>query len=319
MFSLVLFAALLALLRAEERRSSRRIWLIVPLLALWSNLHGAVLLGLAVVLVYLATVRARSQPRSAALLAVAATASLCLNPALWHTVGYFQGLLSNGAAQTGQGMWAPLSPANPLDLILIICAAALVARARRGRATTWEWVAAAGLAVATVQASRNGVWLLFLLVAPAARARSRVPVPSGLAPIAAVAAACTLFAVVARGPVAQGASPAVVSRAIALAGSTPVLAADGIDEQVALAGGRIAVGNPIDAFPHTRQLAYLNWDAGRRSGQAALQLPVRVVVVPRGSAAESLMSERVGFQLVGGDRATAIYERTANANQPGRS
>jgi hypothetical protein len=50
LFSLALFPILCALLRADARRPSRRIWLVVPLLALWANLHGAVLLGLAVVI-----------------------------------------------------------------------------------------------------------------------------------------------------------------------------------------------------------------------------------------------------------------------------
>ncbi len=41
LFSLALFPVLLALLEAETRAPSRRIWLAVPLLAVWGNLHGA--------------------------------------------------------------------------------------------------------------------------------------------------------------------------------------------------------------------------------------------------------------------------------------
>src|SRR4051812_45079964 len=48
LFSVLLFPVLIALLRTEARSPSRRIWLVPPLLALWSNLHGAVLVGLAV-------------------------------------------------------------------------------------------------------------------------------------------------------------------------------------------------------------------------------------------------------------------------------
>src|SRR5690242_5886853 len=53
MFSLPLFALLVLLLRSDARARSRRIWLLVPLVALWSNLHGAVLVGLIVASVYL--------------------------------------------------------------------------------------------------------------------------------------------------------------------------------------------------------------------------------------------------------------------------
>src|SRR5439155_2354930 len=53
LFSLALFPALLWLLRSEEDEPSRRIWLLVPLVALWSNLHGTVLVGVGLALLYL--------------------------------------------------------------------------------------------------------------------------------------------------------------------------------------------------------------------------------------------------------------------------
>src|SRR4051812_20565645 len=44
-FSLPMFALTLLLLRNESRAPSRRIWLLVPVVALWSNLHGGALVG----------------------------------------------------------------------------------------------------------------------------------------------------------------------------------------------------------------------------------------------------------------------------------
>ena len=43
----VLFAALLALLLSDVRRPSRRVFLVFPLLILWANLHGSVVVGAA--------------------------------------------------------------------------------------------------------------------------------------------------------------------------------------------------------------------------------------------------------------------------------
>src|SRR5438477_10877661 len=43
LFSLLLFPVLIALLRSQARRPTGRIWLVVPLIAVWSNLHGAAL------------------------------------------------------------------------------------------------------------------------------------------------------------------------------------------------------------------------------------------------------------------------------------
>ena len=61
LFSIALFPVLVLLLRSEARAPSRRIWLVVPLIALWSNLHGAVLTGFAVTAAYLVFERARRE------------------------------------------------------------------------------------------------------------------------------------------------------------------------------------------------------------------------------------------------------------------
>ena len=57
-----LFPLLVLLLRSQTRAPSWRIWLIVPLVALWSNLHGAVLVGVGVSAAYLLLHRMRQQP-----------------------------------------------------------------------------------------------------------------------------------------------------------------------------------------------------------------------------------------------------------------
>src|SRR5438309_8331503 len=104
-----------------------------------------------------------------------------------------------------------------------------------------------------------------------------------------------------------GAGHAVVVEAIHLAGGSPNLAADGVDEQVALAGGEVAVGNPLDAFRRSDQAAYLDWLAGAPTGSAALTPSVRVVVVPRGTAAQRLMTRTARFAAAGGDARTVVY------------
>ena len=45
----LVFAVLLALLLADVRRPSRRVFLVFPLLILWANLHGSVVVGAALV------------------------------------------------------------------------------------------------------------------------------------------------------------------------------------------------------------------------------------------------------------------------------
>ena len=51
----------LLVLRSQQRRPSRGIWLVVPLTAIWGNLHGAVLVGVAVIGCYLLFSRLRTR------------------------------------------------------------------------------------------------------------------------------------------------------------------------------------------------------------------------------------------------------------------
>ncbi|MEO9173874.1 MAG: hypothetical protein ABI317_00065, partial [Gaiellales bacterium] len=82
LFSLALFPVLALILRAEARRPSRLIWLVPPLLALWSNLHGAALTGLAVVGAYLVVERLRREPLVALGVLACSCLAICLTPAL---------------------------------------------------------------------------------------------------------------------------------------------------------------------------------------------------------------------------------------------
>jgi hypothetical protein len=312
LFSVALFPILVLLVRAEARQPSRRIWLVVPLIALWSNLHGGVLIGLAVVLVYLLVVRLRPDPLAAIGVGLMSTLAVCFTPAGLHTVDYYHGVLTNVAAQRGQGLWAPLSLSAPLDVTLILATlvlAVLALRSRRTRLAVWELVTIGVLAVLTVRASRSGIWLLFFLVAPAAVTigarprwdRYRIPLVA--------ASLVTIVFAIARGPLAGGASPAVITRAISLAQRTPVLAATIPAEQIALAGGHVWIANPLDAFAHADQATYLDWLQGRADGRRALDQGVNVVVVDRGSAADRLMASTPGFGVVQSDQRVKLYVR----------
>jgi hypothetical protein len=309
LFSLVLFPVLVAVLRAQTRSPSRAIWWVVPLLALWSNLHGAALLGLGLVYAYLLLERGRREPLLAAGVAGASVVALCVTPALLRTPAYYQGVVTNLAAQRGDGMWGPLSLSSPLDLIMLAAVLLLGVRMWRARPARWEWVVLVALAGLTVQADRDGVWLLFMLVAPAARVLRPERTLRALTPLAAVGAVAGLALALAHGPVPTGASPALVDGAVALAHGSPVLADGSIDEQVALVGGRIWAGDPLDAFSRPVQAAYLDWLNGAAAGRQALASSVRVVLVGRGTPTETLMSRTPGFVQARADGSAIMYRR----------
>lgn len=309
--SLALFPVLCVLLRSEARRPTWRIWLAVPLLALWSNLNGAALVGLAVLAAYLLVSRIRQQPLTATAVALAGAVALCATPALAGTPAYYYGVLAGPLASSGHGMWAPLSLSSPLDVVFMLSAITLVVQFTRARPAAWEKAVVVGLALMSAEAARNGVWLMFFLAPVAARGFApRRQWRAVIVPAAAVSAAILAFALV-RGPVPIGADPALVARAISLAHGTPVLGADVVEEQVALAGGSIAVGDPIDAFPARDQRAYLAWLDGAPGSLGPLEAGVRVVLVTRGTPAAELMKGQRRYVAVGGDSQTVLYALAA--------
>ena len=316
LFSLPLFAACALLLRAESREPSRRIWLLVPLLALWGNLHGAVLTGAAVAGAYLVFERGRRRPGESAAVAIASAFALCANPALWNTPAYILGVLHNEAARQAIGMWAPLSPGNWLDVAFALAAVALLAGALRARPKLWELVALGGLALLTLHAARGGMWLALFAVPLAAtgfggRAAggrvARLARPFALALVAAVLIG------IARGPLPSGASGPLMDRTLALAHGTPVLAEDLLAEQVADAGGRVWVANPIDAFRTQDQKVYVEWLRGKAAGDAALAHAPRAVLVRLDGKADRRLRANRDFRRVGADVRAVLYARVAGS------
>lgn len=212
-------------------------------------------------------------------------------------------------------MWGPLSLSAPFDLVMIACIGLLVwygFRARRWAVLgVWEWIVVLGLSVMTVSAHRNGVWLLFFVVAPGAVGLSRglrEVVRLRWAGAIALGSAVLVCLAVSRGPVAYTPGPSLVAQAIARSHGSPILAGGGVDEQIAVAGGRIWVGNPIDAFSAADQSSYLDWLSGNRGGLRALA-GVRVALADRGSPSARLTAADRAFAAVGGDRQGVLFVR----------
>jgi hypothetical protein len=312
-FSLVLFCATLFLLRAEARRPTRRIWLLVPLIALWGNLHGAVLVGLAIVAAYLVLERFRREPLVAAGVLAAGCAALFLTPAFAASGNYYLGVLQSEAAQHGDGMWGPLSLHKPFDVLFILLAIPLLVFALRSRPRIWELVSVAALAVLTVHAGRNALWLVCLIAAPAALglgkrfARNVTVSPRALVLCASVPAVFLAIGVF-QTPHQDGAGERVRSEAAGLAAGKPILA-DGIDaEKFALDGRRVWIANPLDAFSRPDQRLYLDWLAASPAGDALLR-GIGTVVVMRGSPPQQRLERDRSFRRVAVDAKAAVYVR----------
>ena len=313
LFSLPLFVLTALLLRAETRNPSRRIWLLVPLVALWSNLHGAVLTGLAVMTVYLLLERFRFERRTAVGVLFAAWAALFATPALAKTADYYLGVLHSEPAASGFGLWAPLSLESPLDVVFIAFVIPLVWVALREPPRLWEFACVVLLAIATVHAGRNSIWLVLFVAVPAAcglRVRAPAQMRGALLAGAWVVPLVLLVAGLTRTPEQVVAGSALRAEAEHVAAGRPILADAENAEQLAVDGQRVWIANPIDAFSLTDQRAYLDWLRGNPGGDLLLQQN-ELVLVDAGSAPERRLAQRNDFREIARDSAAVLYRRAS--------
>ena len=160
-----LFAVLLLLLLEDERQPSRRVLLTLPILALWANVHGSVVLGAALVCLRGLTLawEHRSFGQRAAVLIVAPWLCTIASPYGLALPGYYLRLLHNPALDRFVSEWQPATVKNqPLFFVLLALALALCARGRR---RPFARLALLVTAVGGLLAVRSVVWFALAVVA----------------------------------------------------------------------------------------------------------------------------------------------------------
>ncbi|HET7171189.1 MAG TPA: hypothetical protein VFI18_06110 [Gaiellales bacterium] len=191
-FAYPLFAGAMCVLLADEDRRewSPRLLLLVPLLALWANLHGSVVMGAALATGYLAwrALRAGSERRPRTALAylltgAASAAAGFATPYGTAVFGYYRSVLDNPALKTASAEWqaTTFSPAN-LQFILLALILVSVASlgVRRGFRPSPLLVAlCVVLGAGAVESVRNQTWFAFPAVAfVTATLSAGVPAPA---------------------------------------------------------------------------------------------------------------------------------------------
>ncbi len=209
-FSHLAFVVVLGLLAAESRRRTRRVWLVFPILVVWANVHGAVVLaaGLTALLGGMELVQrlrstAADRPGLARPLALLLAPWLCLvaTPYGFDVIGYYRSTIFNSAFHDYLGPWMPPLPFSWIGgpfVALAFLATALVARRWR-RLTPFEVAVLAVTAVGGLEAERSIMWfaLAAIVLLPALieteRDRSWRD-PSPRLRLLTVAVACTVAA-----------------------------------------------------------------------------------------------------------------------------
>jgi hypothetical protein len=172
----LLFVWVLALLLADSRAPSRRVLLVLPLLALWANVHGTVLLGAVLAIVRGLTIiissRRGREPawrlRSAGLLLVA---PLCLvaSPYGLSLVGYYRRIAANPLMSRYVLEWHASAPSKLTAIFFVLAFVAVWLVARHGqRLTGFEQIALFLTLASGLWALRSISWfaLTALLVLP---------------------------------------------------------------------------------------------------------------------------------------------------------
>jgi hypothetical protein len=179
-FAYLLFVAVAAILSSPRGLTWGRATLVIGLLVLWANVHGSVVLGVALVLLRTAIeiardVRARSLKPLPWLLAAGSAGSLLASPyalALPHY--YAQTLLQPGFGRY-LAQWQPTT-LSIISLPLFVLAGLMLRQFGRARASysTFVKLAALMLLTAALLAMRNWVWfsLFAVMTLPAGIGRS---------------------------------------------------------------------------------------------------------------------------------------------------
>lgn len=181
--SFTLFALFYWILSSPQRRGSKLLWLLPALMGLWVNLHGAFVLGLGLLTLFLLCEAARrllgapespSSPelRRLATALFAALVATLANPEGPGVYAPVRAVLTDPSSQTFVAEWQP-PRVDRLEGIqvfygpFLIVLLALLASTRRPRA--WESGFFLAFAVFAMTATRNGIW--FSLVAAPILAR----------------------------------------------------------------------------------------------------------------------------------------------------
>ena len=183
------------------------------------------------------------------------------------------------------------------------------------RPKLWELVAIAGLATLTVQSARNGVWLVIFLATPAGRWLTgsrewRIRLPAKLTAAVAAVFVCLLTLGLVKTPVPSAASVELRAKAAAAAHGGPILADDLNAEALAVDGKRVWIANPLDAFPKPDQRNYLDWSAGRSSGDLLLRL-FAVALVTKDSDAARRLEHSAGWKAAAHDERAVLFVKHA--------
>jgi len=190
LFTFVLMAAMLTILARHNYRRAAPLWLLIPLMALWANLHGGFVMGIAVLTLYAATATIDDLASGAGLqrglglaaLAFAAFVATLVTPYGLETWSPVLHALRNPMTRIAVTDWQPLGfalmrqwQASHAGIIYFLCGIAMILAfvvtfVLAPRANDLPFVVIAGvMSVAAIVAVRNLPLAIIACALPVAR------------------------------------------------------------------------------------------------------------------------------------------------------
>jgi hypothetical protein len=326
--ALPLYVALVWLLVADARRPSRRLFLVVPLLVLWANLHGSVVLGSLLVSIHAliaAWERRRITVRDVALLTCAIVGPF-ISPYGLGLVGYYHALLFNSELARYVPDWMPTAPSlGTLPFyVLALTAVYLLGRARTS-VTLLERVLLVVLLALGIEAARGVVWFVLFALATlptmltAVHPREiRVAKQAALAVLGAsaiVVAAALVLALTKRSSWVDGDYPPAAARTSSVAaGRTGKVFANGAYSDWLLLTqpslrGRVAYDARFEVLPRGRLADAAAVSIGRSDWRRILAPFAVVVLRPEETELRDALVRDGGWTRVPTDRLVVVFRR----------
>ncbi len=164
-FAYLLFVSVVWLLIADTRSPSRRVLLVLPLLIVWANLHGSVILAAGLVALRGVFLLRRRQRFLGSLLTFAPAVCLFASPYGLSLAGYYRATILNPSFSRIVTEWQRSTPSfmTAAFYVLAFVGMWLVGR-HGGRITRFEKVALLVTAVGGMLALRNMIWFCLLAV-----------------------------------------------------------------------------------------------------------------------------------------------------------
>jgi hypothetical protein len=334
-FAYLLFALCLWLLVEDARRPSSRVFVCLPLLALWGNLHGSAVLGAGLVVLRGLDRAASGRRLSGLALTALAPAMLFVSPYGASLAGYYHHTLFNPAFSSMLNEWQP-PKLGALSVPFFALAIGVVWLAGRSRLalTRYERLALLATLVAALSATRNIGWFAFaaIMLCPSALEEAmpaRAAVHAGRSRANALAAAGTALVLAALlcATVARPASwftepyPAAAADAVARAAVRDPQAqifadvhyADWLLWEHPKLAGRIAFDARFEVLPRRRIAQIYNFNDVYGSSWRPATRGFRILVLDRMVSAGPIAAllRETGARLLYSGHGVAVVERRA--------